>query len=255
MSKSVFNFHSEVLGFHTTVCVAFPEPQVFDSMSGPKQEERKVLYLLHGMHGGAHSWISNSNVERYLAESKQNMVIVMPEIGNDFYMDQTIGWKYFTYVAEELPRIIQTFLRISPKRENTYVAGLSMGGYGAMKMALTYPEKFSFAASFSGALDVFEAMKNHDPHFAEFLFGSADMIPGSVNDLFYLLKKVDEEKKQKPELYVSCGSADRLFESNVRFTQKARELEYGVTFHEEVSEGHSWRFWDREVEKLLRVLI
>ena len=166
------------------------------------------------MHGGAHSWISNSNVERYLAESKKNMVIVMPEMGNDFYTDQAIGWKYFTYVAEELPRVVQSFLRISSKREDTYAAGLSMGGYGAMKLALTYPEKFCYAASFSGALDVYDAMQNNDPHLCEYLFGGADKIPGSVNDLFYLLKQVDEQKKQKPELYVSCGSADKLFESN-----------------------------------------
>ncbi len=84
----------------------------------------------------------------------------MPEMHNNFYTDQAIGWPYLKYVAEELPRIIETYLRVSPKRENTYVAGLSMGGYGAMKIALTYPEKFGFAASFSGALDIVALMQD-----------------------------------------------------------------------------------------------
>ncbi len=256
MAKSVFNFHSEVLNFHTTVYVTYPEPELSCALEGSSNEERQVLYLLHGMHGGAHSWTSNSNVERYLNESKKNMVIVMPEMGNDFYTDQHIGWKYLTYVGEDLPRIMETFMRISPKRENTYVAGLSMGGYGAMKLALTYPEKFSYAASFSGALDIEKSMSAPErAHMANFIFGGADKIKGSDNDLFHLLHQVNQQQKPKPKLYVSCGTADGLFEQNTRFYSEACALGYDAGFHEERAEGHSWRFWDREVEKLLRVLL
>jgi S-formylglutathione hydrolase FrmB len=268
MAKSVLNFHSEVLGFHNTVCFAFPESESFDTLRAPQNEDLQVLYLLHGMHGGASSWLGNANVERYLRESGKKMVVVMPEMGNDFYTDHKIGWKYLTYVAEELPRIVETFLRVSPKRENTFVAGLSMGGYGAIKMALRYPEKFGFAASFSGCLDMDEVVNTTEVtcglplaeaenrkeivRISEFVFGGPDKIKGSDNDLFHLL---EAECGQKPELYVSCGTADVLFGQNERFVEKAAALGYGVTFHREQDEGHAWRFWDKEVEKLLRVTL
>jgi putative tributyrin esterase len=273
MAKSVLNFHSEVLGFHTTVCIAYPEPQTYGAPDGgPSDAAMPVLYLLHGMHGGAHSFLSNTNVERYLHESKQKMVVVMPEMGNDCYTDQRIGWKYLSYVAQELPRIVETFLRVSPLREDTFVAGYSMGGYGAMKMALTYPEKFGFAASFSGNLDLEallrvcatpqagaqtdEAQTGEEmARISEFIFGGADAIRGSENDLFHLLKALDGEGKEKPELYVSCGTADGLHAQNRRFYDAAKALGYDITFFEEHDEGHAWRFWDKETEKLMRTLL
>ncbi|MFR7473342.1 MAG: alpha/beta hydrolase [Christensenellales bacterium] len=113
------------------------------------------------------------------------MVVVMPEMHNNFYTDQAIGWPYLKYVAEELPRIIETYLRVSPKRENTYVAGLSMGGYGAMKIALTYPEKFGFAASFSGALDIVALMQDDKEQIAH----EGQNLRGKKSDTEVVLKK------------------------------------------------------------------
>ena len=161
MAHITFNFHSQVLDFHQTVHLLVPDANIYGCLNnGPDTADIPVLYLLHGLKGAAHTWTSYTSIERYLYESEKKMVVVMPEMHNNFYTDQAIGWKYLTYVAEELPRIVETFLRVSPKRENTYVAGLSMGGYGAVKMALTYPEKFGFAASFSGAMDIVALMQD-----------------------------------------------------------------------------------------------
>ena len=161
MAHITFNFHSQVLDFHQTVHLLVPDANIYGALAGGADtEEIPVLYLLHGLKGAAHTWTSYTSIERYLYESEKKMVVVMPEMHNNFYTDQAIGWPYLKYVAEELPRIIETYLRVSPKRENTYVAGLSMGGYGAMKIALTYPEKFGFAASFSGALDIVKLMQD-----------------------------------------------------------------------------------------------
>ncbi len=276
MAKSIFNFHSEILGFHTTVHILFPEPHdcgVLDN--GPFDEELPVLYLLHGLRGGAHTWTAYTSLERYMHESHKKLIIVMPEMGNDFYTDQKIGWKYLTYMTEELPRIMQTFMRISPKRENTYVAGLSMGGYGAMKMALTCPDQYAYVASFSGVLDmeasVLKACADQTgpdvpltkstrdakelARISEFIFGGADDIPGSENDLFHLLETTAKRNGPKPKMYISCGTADGLFSGNARFFERAQAQGYDVKFHEEANEGHCWRFWDKEVEKLLRVLL
>lgn len=138
MAHITFNFHSQVLDFHQTVHLLVPDANIYGALAGGADtEEIPVLYLLHGLKGAAHTWTSYTSIERYLYESEKKMVVVMPEMHNNFYTDQAIGWPYLKYVAEELPRIIETYLRVSPKRENTYVAGLSMGGYGAMKIALT----------------------------------------------------------------------------------------------------------------------
>ncbi|MBQ9989107.1 MAG: esterase family protein [Clostridia bacterium] len=263
MAKSVFNFHSEVLNFHETVTVLMPDPNVYNAwQEGPCDDEMEVLYLLHGLRGGSHTWTAYSSIERYLYESGRKMVIVMPEMGNDFYTDHEIGWKYFTYVSEELPRIMQTFLRITPDRERTYVAGLSMGGYGALKLALTHPEQYGFAASYSGALDLVKILNTENPEpsastiikNADFLFGGVDKVAGSKNDLFHLLDTFDPAAP-KPKLYISCGSADGLFEQSVRFNQKAREKGFETIFHEERNMGHAWSFWDKEAEKLVRTLL
>ena len=262
MAKSVFNFHSEVLGFHQTVQILFPDPNIRHLLDeGPKTRELPVLYLLHGLRGGAHTWTAYSSVERYLYESGKEMVIVMPEMGNNFYTDQHLGWPYLRYVGEELPRIVETMMHISSKREDTYVAGLSMGGYGAMKLALTYPEKFGHVFSFSGVLDIQSLFANppEDPslfsNFAPFVFGEAEHFAGSANDLFALLEQVDAQGKPKPEIYLSCGSADDLFPASVKMRDAAQARGYAVRFHEERNMGHAWRFWDMEIEKVLRTLI
>ena len=175
--------------------------------------------------------------------------------------------------ADRVQAIIE--LRVSPKRENTYVAGLSMGGYGAMKIALTYPEKFGFAASFSGALDIVKLMQDDQEQIVhegknlrgkqsdtevvlatkEFIFGPHGAIRGSKNDLYYLLDQVVKQGKPLPKLYISCGSADGLFPSAVEMRDRAKARGYQVKFHEERNMGHSWAFWDKEVEKLIRDII
>lgn len=276
MAKSIFNFHSETLGFHTTVHVLFPEPHDYGVLdNGPFDEELPVLYLLHGLRGGAHTWTAYTSLERYMHDARKKLIVVMPEMGNDFYTDQAIGWKYFTYVSEELPRIMETFMRISPKRENTYVAGLSMGGYGALKMALARPEKFAYAAAFSSAVDIEMRMRaaaqiqekadgpqsksdrdsKEVARTCEFIFGDVEGIHGSQNDLFHLLETTAQSDGPKPKLYISCGTADGLFGDNVRFFKKAQSLGYDVAFHEEVNEGHAWRFWDKEIEKQIRIFL
>lgn len=144
-----------------------------------------------------------------------------------------------------------------------------------MKIALTYPEKFGFAASFSGALDIVALMQDDKEQIAhegqnlrgkksdtevvletkEFIFGPHGTMKGSKNDLHFLLEQVVKQGKPLPKLYISCGSADTLFPSAVDMRDRAKALGYQVKFHEERNMGHSWAFWDKEVEKLIRDMI
>ena len=256
MAYSSLYFYSEVLTASQKVNVLLPEPANLKN----QEEEMSVLYLLHGMTGSAGDWMVKASTERFMRDSGKNIMIVLPTMQSNFYTDQKLGWNYFTYVSEELPRIIESYFNITPKRENTFVAGLSMGGYGALKMALTYPERFAYAASFSGGVDIVSILKSGDVNgenatIFKAMFGSAEETEGTSNDLYYLLENCVESKKQLPKLYVSCGTADFLWETNERFAAHAEQLGCDITFYKEDQMGHAWRFWDGEVEKLLRTLL
>ena len=144
-------FRSAVLRRNTAITVILPTPE---QENEPIAKDMKVLYLLHGMYGDESSWIRYSNVERYAKDLGGNMAIVMPGVGNSFYQDMVHGERFYTYMTEELPKFIQGLFPVSKKREDTYIAGLSMGGYGAFFLALSRPDLYSAAASFSGAVDI-----------------------------------------------------------------------------------------------------
>ena len=146
-------FFSEALDVSVTVNVLLPQKTfsqiglkgVADSDGAP------VLYLLHGLSDDESIWLRRTSIERYATQ--YGLAVIMPDGGRSYYADMFHGGKYWTYLSEELPRVMQSFFRFSTKREDTFAAGLSMGGYGAMKLALHCPEKFAAAASLSGALD------------------------------------------------------------------------------------------------------
>ena len=254
MSLASFYFYSDVLHSSQKVSIALPEPK---TMLEEDKSEMEVLYLLHGAQGSEHSWVSASNVERYLYESERNMAIVIPTMKTNYYTDHKIGDKYYTYIAKELPKIIETYFNVTFKREKTYVAGLSMGGFGAMKVVLNNPEKFCFGATFSGALNIGERIRTgiRPERRYDMIFGSYEDFIGSESDLYYLLKKNVEENKPLPRLYISCGTADGLLQDSIDFYNEAKKLVYDCKLHKEKMLGHGWRFWDLEVEKLLRTLI
>ena len=127
-------------------------------------------------------------MERYAAS--YNLAVIMPAVNHSFYCNETHGERYWDYVSEELPRTMHRFFRLSQKPEDTYVAGLSIGGYGAMRLALTYPERYAGAARFSGAVDILDTLIRHDEDgLGKQLFGDADQLKGTEVDLYHLMKK------------------------------------------------------------------
>lgn len=243
-------FFSDKLNVASTVNVILPEANQGIGISAA-QEERlpKVLYLLHGYSDDHSIWMRRTSVERYAAA--HNLAVVMPAVNHSFYCNEVHGERYWDYVSEELPETMHRFLRISDRPEDTYVAGLSMGGYGAMRLALSYPERFAAAASFSGAVDIAEIAQRHgEDGTAERIFGSLTELRGTEVDLFRLMQE-NAKAAHKPRLYVSCGTADFLYDAHERFVPALAENGWDVTRYDEPDAIHEWGFWDREIAKFI----
>ena len=248
------NLRSKALLFPTTIKVLLPEsfPDIQqDDLSAPKfeiTEKYRTLYLLHGATDGADSWLLNSRIRHYA--NQHNLAVVLPNVQNSFYADRVHGPAFWTYVSEELPRFIRSLLPLSDRREDNYVAGLSMGGYGALKFALKKPEMFSAVISLSGVVDIVSAFKNpiHPDFNADAYFGELDRLQGSDNDLFALIDKLLMAKTQIPEIYFACGFDDFLLEANRRFRDHLEKRKISFCYEEGPGE-HNWDFWDKYIQR------
>ncbi len=243
-------FFSATLNVASTVNVIMPEPNQGIGVKTAKAPRLpKVLYLLHGYSDDHSIWIRRTSIERYAAA--HNLAVIMPAVNHSFYCNEIYGERYWDYVSEELPKTMQRFLRISNRPEDTYVAGLSMGGYGAMRLALTYPERFAAAASFSGAVDNTGITQRHTQDgTAKRIFGDVTDIKGTEVDTLFLMKK-NANAVRKPRLYISCGTKDFLYEAHRKFVPSLIENGWDVTRYDEPDAVHEWGFWDREIKKFI----
>ena len=242
-------FFSDVLQVASTVNVILPEPnQGIGVAAAADGEDPKVLYLLHGYSDDHSIWMRRTAVERYAAE--HNLAVIMPAVNHSFYVNEYCGERYWDYVSEELPKTMHRFFRLSQRPEDTFVAGLSMGGYGAMRLALTYPERFGAAASFSGAVDMMDQIRfleGRGKFEWENRVGPLDKLPGGELDLFALMKK-NASAPHKPRLYVACGTADFLYPQHQHFIPALKENGWDVTSYEKPDAIHEWGFWDEQIK-------
>ncbi len=242
------DFFSEALEMGTSMTVLLPqagEEQVGVTGSPVAAGDGfPVLYLLHGLSDDSSAWLRYSSVERYVAPL--GLAVVMPQVHRSFYADEAHGGRYWTFLSEELPEVVGSFFRVSPHRADTFVAGLSMGGYGALKWALRRPDRFAAAASLSGALDV--AALSREPWRQELFERVFDGPVGPDDDLFTLLAGADPDAL--PALHLGCGTEDHLLGSTVRFADAATAA--GVDVHVDLRPGgHEWQVWDRMLPDVL----
>ncbi len=183
------------------------------------------------------------------------LAVVMPAVDRSFYTDMARGNRYWTFISEELPGICRAFFPLSARREETFVAGLSMGGYGAFKLALRCPGRFAAAASLSGALDVVGLFADRPERRGEWenIFGDLERLRGSDNDLFHLADRLARSDGPKPALFQWCGTEDELYPYNVRFRDHALALGLSLTYREGPG-GHDWARWDEQIRNVLRWL-
>lgn len=247
------DFYSEALRMSTSMTVILPQATSTQiGMSGSAaQGSAPTLYLLHGLSDDDTTWLRRTSIERYVAPL--GLAVVMPQVARSFYTDEAHGNGYWSFLSEELPALAGSFFHLSDRREDTFVAGLSMGGYGALKWALRQPYRFAAAATLSGAVDV-ARLQADDPESGrapwDTIFGSRSA-SGTEDDLFHLLDDVDPN--EAPPLYVGCGTEDELLADNERFLESARSRRFDVTADLRPGE-HEWGLWDAMIQDVLRWL-
>ena len=247
MALITCDFFSEALERGTSMTVILPQPTEEQiGVTGSVQEgPPRVLYLLHGLSDDHTAWLRYTSIERYA--TARGFAVVMPAVDRSFYANEAHGHAYWDYVSGELPRVVDRFFQVSQSPADTFVAGLSMGGYGALKLAVTFPERYAGVASLSGVADIRQlAERLERSEIVDRVFGGAF---GPQDDLFGLLATVDPATA--PRLYVGCGTEeDRLMPPNERFVEdaRARGLDVTTDFRPGV---HEWGLWDAQIEDVL----
>lgn len=242
---------SAVLGKGCNINVFVPQRYEADGTTPGKRREYKVLYLLHGLSDDYSSWLRRTSIERYLDDL--DVVVIMPDADRSFYTDMKQGPRYWSFISEELPAIVQQLFPVSSRREDTFVAGFSMGGYGALKLALSHPERFAGCGAMSSVTDI--AAKFSDPNYRpwnfEGIFGTPEELIPCGNDLFDLLKKASSAP-EKPAVIQICGTEDYLWKDNCKLKEAFEAVDYPRYVFESHPGVHAWDFWDKHIQTILK---
>ncbi len=243
----------ESVGVNLPLYIILPDPGKFGEVPLAK---RKVLYLLHGLSDDGSAWQRYTSIETLAAA--YGLVVVMPSAGRSFYTDQSNGQSYFTYLTGELPRYLADVFGLKPRRADTFMAGNSMGGYGAFKAALLHPELYSAAASFSGVLSlaVLALLPESDPRKPEFaqLFGGLDNLSGGEHDPAAWLERAAKDPSSLPRLFLSVSRQEDIYPLSGMFHAACQALGVRSEYHEEDG-AHDWFFWDRQIRLFLASIL
>ena len=212
----------------------------------PQGYKFKTLYLLHGLLGNYTDWVSRTRIQTWAEE--KNLAVVMPSGDNAFYFKSRTPWNdYESFIGEELVDITRRMFPLSDRREDTFLAGLSMGGYGALRNGIVFSETFSYVAGLSSALHIFDDLSQ------EANLGLFDDLEAASKTKLNPRIAVEEMLNQKrviPQLYMACGTQDDLMSANEEFRDFLQAKGIDVTWDEETG-GHDWDFWDSQIKKVL----
>ena len=247
------NYVSAALQRTVPVQVILPVDKLTPDGKLPKQKPFKTLYLLHGFLGNYTDWVSGTRIQRWAEE--RNLAVVMPSGDNAFYVDRPeTGNCYGQFIGEELVEITRRMFPLSRKREDTFIGGLSMGGFGAMRNGLKYYKTFGAIISFSGVLELLKVIPSSvsqrmNMEFEEGLFGDLETAVSSDKNPIWLAKQL-AGKKNLPNIYIACGTEDHLLPHSRNFRDLLVDCGFCVTY-EEGPGGHEWDFWDTHIKKVI----
>lgn len=253
MATMNIEHYSLSLSRASSFCLILPEKVHPQFIQGNPHYDRpaKTLFLLHGFSGSRTDWLYHTPAHEFSA--KYNLAICFPDGGVSFFLDrEATGAKYCTYVGSELPIYLRETFGLSAAPEDTLIGGNSMGGYGALHTALSFPENFGrvFALSSANIVDqvaqlrreTFEnnMMANYD--YYEEIFGAPSMVRGSDRDLKELVRTLKASGKKIPEIYMACGAQDFLLKESRSFHSFLQSE--GIPVKYEEGDGiHDWNYW------------
>ncbi len=244
MAFCELKYFSKALQKATSANILLPE----NNMNGPFP----VLYLLHGLSDDHAAWTRWSSIERYVRELP--LIVVMPDGGRGFYCDAEQGFAYETAIVRDLVEYVDAMFPTKPTREGRVVAGLSMGGYGAAKFALKFPQMFCGAVSHSGAMGFAHRKFPLDSEQAwhrEFARVVGENPSDGPNDLYSLAANLSPA--MRPALRVDCGTEDFLLEDNRAFHAHLTQIGFPHEYLE-FSGAHNWAYWDTHIQEAITFL-
>lgn len=247
------NFHSCVLRMSVDVAVLLPDEDRKKRFAEKNKAAAKyqTLYLLHGFTGDYLSYLRSSNIERFADEHQ--IMVVMPSVYNSAYTDMKYGLDYFTYLSEELMDFIERTFPSSSRREDRFVAGMSMGGYGAFKFGLSCPEKFAAIGGVAGSYHAeyrYQGKVNTVSTLCEALYGDPPAITPEIHDIFTMMKNLKEQGVELPKMYTCCGTEDRRYQDSVDLKNFADEMGIPMVF-EQGPGRHDMIFFDQYIQRIL----
>lgn len=215
----------------------------------------RTLYLLHGLYGSDDIFLANTSIQKFAEDS--GIAVVIPCGYNSFYVDNEKAHAYYgEYVGQELLDITRNIFPLSDKREDTFIAGFSMGGYGAIRNGLKYYQNFSKIGMISAALitedivdytDDANVLRSRD--FYESIFGDLNEIKGSDKDPKHLIENCPEI----PDIFMACGDDDFLIEKNIDFYGYLKSRDVDAEFIRAPGE-HTWEFCDKYIKEFIKTL-
>jgi putative tributyrin esterase len=248
MARFSCNLISYTLRRTVDITVVVPSVTIPESMGFPPGSETKpthtkadkypVLYLLHGYGNNHATWHGYTRIELFAEE--RNIAVVMFGTENKFYLNHGGDDNYYDFIQQELPDFIRGMFPVSPRPEDTYIAGLSMGGFGALVHGFSNPEKYAAIGAFSAAVSI--DLSRMGPSFQ----GLSDTYDPLGN-----AKKRKAEGRKLPGIYIACGEKDFLYEANSKFKDDLIALGEDPVWTSLPDYSHEWRFWDIQVEKFL----
>lgn len=261
MALIQMNLLSQSLMRTVPVQVILPaDKMTFPGMPVRENKPYKTLYLLHGIFGNCTDWVCGTRIQRFAEE--HDLAVVMPSGDNAFYVDQPDAHNYYgEYIGRELVELTRKIFPLSHRREDTFIGGLSMGGYGALRNGLKYGDTFGCIVSLSGALLVDEMVTRKDNSgifmqtraYAEACFGDLDKLLGSDMDPKALVRQRKAAGQSIPRIFLACGEQDSLLATNQQMADFLTGQGVDVTFQTGPG-NHEWDFWDTWIRKAIEWL-
>ena len=266
MSRVEFSYRSESLGYRTTVTAIVPSIDWIEMMRGHTAEDflgrrYPVLWLLHGTSGDNDCWVRFTRLESWAEQYK--IAVITPDCRLSAFSDMDKGPAFYSFVADELPRVCGAVFPILTGRETSFIGGLSMGGYGALKIGLRNPERYSLILNLSGGVDRVAHIERaiaedrrtglHNLDAMRTTFGDLSAVAGGVHDVFALAESLAASGRPKPKIFTSIGTRDPHWDENLRLRAHLIKNDYDL-YWEQGPYIHDWENWNHYIELGLRWL-